>query len=123
MVELAGGTYRLAEPGDPSRPHEWSDIRAEDPDLLVVAPCGFGVDQTLENTADLTDREGWKQLRAVRNGRVQIIDGHHYMNRPGPRLVDSLELLAGIVHPKTFETPEEVVQPWPDLSRDSRPRQ
>jgi iron complex transport system substrate-binding protein len=54
---------------------------------------------------------------------VQILDGHHYMNRPGPRLVDSLELLAGIVHPKTFETPEEVVQPWPDLSRDSRPRQ
>ncbi|WP_436936256.1 cobalamin-binding protein [Halovenus marina] len=123
MVELAGGTYGLAEPGDPSRPHEWSDIRAEDPDLLVVAPCGFGVDQTLDNTADLIGREGWEQLRAVRNGRVQIIDGHHYMNRPGPRLVDSLELLAGIVHPETVETSDEVVRPWPDLPRDSRPRQ
>ncbi len=99
LVERVGGRYGLADPGERSRPREWADIRAYDPEVLVAAPCGFDLDQTRANSTDLTDRDGWSSLTAVESGRVYAIDGNQYLNRPGPRLVDSLELLAGVVHP------------------------
>jgi iron complex transport system substrate-binding protein len=112
MVELAGGRYGLEERGARSRPHEWDEIRAYDPDIIVVAPCGFGIDQTMDNIADLTEREGWDDLTAVRNDDVYVMDGHHYVNRPGPRLVDTLEFLAGIIQPERFDVPPpDAVQP------------
>ncbi|MXR51553.1 ABC transporter substrate-binding protein [Halovenus sp. WSH3] len=109
MVERVGGEYGLADPGARSRPREWAAIREYDPEVLVVAPCGFGLEQTRENLTDLTNREGWAELSAVQNGRVYAIDGHHYMNRPGPRLVDSLAALASAVHPGTVDPPAEAV--------------
>jgi iron complex transport system substrate-binding protein len=105
LVDLAGGRYGMAERGERSRPREWADVRAYDPEVLVVSPCGFGLDQTARNRTDLTDREGWADLTAVREGRVYAVDGNHYVNRPGPRLVDTLEFLAGILHPERFDTP------------------
>jgi iron complex transport system substrate-binding protein len=105
LVEWAGGEYGLAERGAASRPREWAEIREYDPEVLVVAPCGFDLDQTAENLGDLTEREGWTDLTAVREGRAYAMDGHHYLNRPGPRLVDSLEHLAGLLHPDRFEAP------------------
>ncbi|PSQ64642.1 MAG: cobalamin-binding protein [Halobacteriales archaeon SW_9_67_24] len=112
MVELAGGSYGLAEPGDASRPREWDAIREYDPEVLVVAPCGFDLDQTAKNLTDLTDREGWDDLTAVREGRAYALDGHQFMNRPGPRLVDSLEHLTGLVHPELFDAPpDEAARP------------
>ncbi|WP_436346001.1 cobalamin-binding protein [Natronorubrum sp. FCH18a] len=131
LVEWAGGTYGLADSGDRSRPREWNRIREYDPELVVVAPCGFGLEQTAENTADLTEREGWDDLTAVREGRVWAMDGHHYLNRPGPRLVDTLEALAPIVQPELFDesTPpvalEEIAVPFETLvdrsEADARP--
>jgi iron complex transport system substrate-binding protein len=113
MVDLAGGRYGMAERGERSRPREWGDIRTYDPEVLVVAPCGFGLDQTAANRADLTGREGWADLAAVREGRVYAVDGHHYVNRPGPRLVDTLEFLAAIVHPERFDAPPtDAVRPF-----------
>jgi iron complex transport system substrate-binding protein len=111
MVDIAGGTYPLGTPGDKSTPREWSAIREANPDVLVAAPCGFGLDQTRENATDLTGRDGWESLSAVQDGRVYAMDGHHYVNRPGPRLVDTLEYLAGVVHPGTVEVPGSVVEP------------
>ena len=111
MVELAGGTYGLADPGDRSTPREWAAIREYDPDVLVAAPCGFGLDQTAANATDLTDRPRWADLRAVENGRVYAMDGHHYVNRPGPRLVETLEYLAGVLY--GFETPPDAVRQFP----------
>ena len=108
LVDLAGGEYGLADPGDASTPREWETIREYDPDILVAAPCGFGLEQTFENRSDLTDRPGWSGLRAVRMNRVYAVDGHHLMNRPGPRVVESLETLASLLQPDTFELPE----PW-----------
>ena len=108
LVDLAGGKYGLADPSDASTPREWAEIREYDPDILVAAPCGFGIEQTFENRSDLTDRPGWSSLRAVRMNRVYAVDGHHLMNRPGPRVVDSLEALASLLHPGAFERPE----PW-----------
>ena len=105
MVELAGGSYGLADHGAASRPVEWEAIREYDPEILIVAPCGFDLDQTTENLADLTDRPGWDELTAVQEGRAYAIDGHQYVNRPGTRLVDSLEHLGGVIHPATFERP------------------
>jgi iron complex transport system substrate-binding protein len=107
LVEIAGGRYGLAAPGDASTPREWDAIRADDPDVLVAAPCGFGLEQTLENAADLTDREGFDSLRAVRNDCVYAMDGHHLTNRPGPRIVDTLETLAALLYPDSFEAPAE----------------
>lgn len=110
LVEWAGGDYGLADHGERSRPREWTEIRAYDPEVLVLAPCGFDLAQTAANIEDLTALEGWAELSAVRNDRVWAMDGNHYLNRPGPRLVDTLEALAPIVSPDLFEhAPEESV--------------
>lgn len=108
LVELAGGEYGLADPGDASTPREWDEISKYDPDIFVAAPCGFELDQTAENRADLTDREGWSSLRAVRMNRAYAMDGHHLTNRPGPRVVETLETLAALLQPEQFDVPE----PW-----------
>jgi iron complex transport system substrate-binding protein len=118
LVELAGGAYGLADPGEASTPREWGDIREYDPDILVAAPCGFELEQTFENRADLTAREGWSRLRAVRMNRVYAMDGHHLTNRPGPRIVETLETLASLIQPDAFETPE----PWMARSFADRSR-
>jgi len=112
LVELAGGRYGMAETGERSRPREWTDVREYDPEILVAAPCGFDLDQTLDNRAELTDRPGWTDVTAVADGRAVAMDGHHFVNRPGPRLVETLEHLASVLHPGAFgEPPDDVVQP------------
>jgi iron complex transport system substrate-binding protein len=112
MVELAGGSYGLADRGDRSRPREWADVREYDPEVLVAAPCGFGIDQTVADLPALTELEGWDGLTAVREDRVYVFDGHHYVNRPGPRLVDTLEFLAWAIAPDAFDTPpSDAVRP------------
>ncbi|WP_265109052.1 cobalamin-binding protein [Halosolutus halophilus] len=116
LVDWAGGEYGLADVGERSRPREWDDIREYDPEVVIVAPCGFGLDQIAANRSDLTDREGWTDLAAVRDGRVWALDGHHYLNRPGPRLVDTLEAIAGMVRPDRFGAPDrDVAVPFDDL--------
>lgn len=112
MVADAGGRYGLQEPGDRSRPQEWSTVREYDPEVLVVAPCGFGLDQATRHLSELTERPGWEELTAVADGRAYVMDGHHHVNRPGPRLVDTLEYLAALVHPERFDVPPaDVVRP------------
>lgn len=116
LVDAAGGEYGMADPADRSRPREWATVREYDPEVIVVAPCGFGLEQTAANLTDLTDREGWDELAAVREGRVWAMDGHHYVNRPGPRLVDTLEALAPIVNPDLFDDPPaSVARPLADF--------
>ena len=105
MVEIAGGEYGMADHGAHSRPREWTEVTTYDPDVLVAAPCGFDIEQTRDNLADLTDRPGFDDLRAVREGRAYVVDGHHYVNRSGPRLVDTLEYLASLCHPDLFDSP------------------
>jgi len=105
LVETAGGEYGLADPGARSEPREWTAVRDYDPEVVVAAPCGFGLDQTVATLADLTAREGWDDLAAVRDDRAVAMDGHRYVNRPGPRLVDTLEFLAGVLHPDRFDAP------------------
>ncbi|MFP9190477.1 ABC transporter substrate-binding protein [Natrialbaceae archaeon A-CW1-1] len=120
LVEWAGGRYGLADVGERSRPRQWDEIRDYDPEVVIVAPCGFDLAQTAENLADLADREGWDELSAVEEGRIWALDGDQYLNRPGPRLVDTLELLAPIIQPERFdERPStDVAVPWSVLRAD-----
>jgi iron complex transport system substrate-binding protein len=112
LVEWAGGEYGMAEHGAESRPREWAEVREYDPEVLVAAPCGFELDQTFENLDDLTGREGFGDLAAVREERAFAMDGHHLVNRPGPRLVETLEYLAWVLHPERFdEPPADAVRP------------
>jgi iron complex transport system substrate-binding protein len=97
IVVLAGGVEGHGTPGARSRPMEWSEVQAWDPDVLVVAGCGLSVGQARR---ELTrTRQGWMKLRAVENGRLHLADGNAHFSRPGPRLVNSLEWLAGVLHP------------------------
>jgi iron complex transport system substrate-binding protein len=102
LVTLAGGRALLAETGAPSSWITLEELAAADPEAIVVLPCGFDVARTRRELPALSGRPEWRELRAVRAGRVCLADGHALMNRPGPRLVESLEVLAEILHPEEF---------------------
>ncbi len=105
LFEIAGGKYGVVGAGEASTPVEWGSVLEYDPGALVVAPCGFEVEQTIEHADELRSREGWAELTAVREGRVHVVDGSTYLNRPSHRLVDSLELVASVLHPSRFDPP------------------
>ncbi len=100
LVELAGGVDPIGRQGQPSRRVSWEEIHHADPDVVVLACCGFGVDRTRREMALLAGKTEWESLRAVRQGRVFVADGSTYFSRPGPRIVDSLEMLAYMLHPE-----------------------
>ena len=101
-MALAGGHCLFGESGNPSQWLQWKVLRKADPDVLVVFPCGFDLQRTRAEIEPLKAQPGFAKLRAVRRERVYLTDGHHYFNRPGPRLVESLEILAEILHPDQF---------------------
>jgi len=98
VAEHAGARCVLSEKGEASPRIDFDDLRAQDPDAIAIMPCGFTVDQTVADLDRLTSRDGWRDLAAVQNDRVAVLDGDAYFNRPGPRLVRSCELLASVVH-------------------------
>jgi len=102
LVDHAGGECLVGRPGELSRAIEWEDVCASDPEVLVVAPCGFGIDRTLAEMHVLTRRRGWDDLRAVRQGRVFVADGNLYFNRSSPSMFETVEILAEILHPREF---------------------
>jgi iron complex transport system substrate-binding protein len=102
LVELAGGVNLFGEAGKHSPWMTWEQLAARDPDVIVVLPCGFDMDRSRRNMPVLTSRPDWPRLRAVVEGRVFLADGNQYFNRPGPRLVESLEILAELLHPEAF---------------------
>jgi iron complex transport system substrate-binding protein len=93
LVELAGGTPVLGNPGENSQRLSWDAIAAADPDVVVVAPCGFDLIKTHAAARALDANEQWTSLSAYRSGTVFEMDGNAYLNRPGPRLVDTAEQL------------------------------
>jgi iron complex transport system substrate-binding protein len=103
LVELAGGRNLAGEAGKHSPWTDWHTLQKLDPEVVVVMPCGFDLARTRAEMAALAAHPEWRGLRAVRKNRVHITDGHNFFNRPGPRLVESLEILAEILQPKLFD--------------------
>jgi iron complex transport system substrate-binding protein len=102
LVELAGGEPILAHPGANSQVLAWQAVAAADPEVVIVAPCGYDLEAALAAAAELDGVEAWRSLRAVREGRVYALDGSAYVNRPGPRLIDSAELFASALGEETY---------------------
>jgi len=103
LVELAGGQSLFGVVGKHSPYLEWDALVKADPEVIIIMPCGFDLERTRQEAMPLTHRPEWSSLHAVRSGKVFITDGNAYFNRPGPRLVDSLEILAEILHPDIFD--------------------
>ena len=102
LVEMAGGTNLFGKAGQHSPWMKFEEIVAADPEVILISPCGFGIPRASEELHLLLEQDGWSRMRAVRDGRVFVADGNQYFNRPGPRIVESLEILAELIHPHTF---------------------
>jgi iron complex transport system substrate-binding protein len=102
LVAMAGGINLFGEAGKHSPWLTWEELCRRDPGAIVVMPCGFDIARTRQEMPALAGRPGWRELRAVRQGRVYLADGNQFFNRPGPRLVESLEILAEVLHPEAF---------------------
>ncbi len=102
MVELAGGTDALATKHEPSARISMETLMETAPDVMVLMPCGFDERRTLREWEPLSDLPEWRAIPAVANGQVFAVDGSKFFNRPGPRLVDGLEILARLIHPTLF---------------------
>jgi iron complex transport system substrate-binding protein len=105
LIAAAGGDSLLAESRQHSDYVAWSDIVAARPDVLIVAPCGFNLERSLREAQRLIDLPGFCELPAVVQERAYVIDGNAYLNRSGPRIIDSLEILAHLIRPDRFEAP------------------
>ena len=102
QVEIAGGRILLSSKGEHSPYITWENLIAANPEVIVIMPCGFDLERTEKEAQILRNHSDWKNLKAVKNGQVFIVDGNAYFNRPSQRLVDSTEILAEILHPSLF---------------------
>jgi iron complex transport system substrate-binding protein len=102
LIELAGGRNLFGEAGKHSPWMTWEQLRRSDPEVIVIAPCGYDMAQTRRDLPFLTEQPEWSGLQAVQSGRVFVADGNQFFNRPGPRLVESCEILAEVLHPEAF---------------------
>ena len=105
MVGVAGGTDVASAPGEPSRRLAWDDVAALDPEVVVLAPCGFDLDRTITEIDIDTLRGPLLETAARREGKVFAVDASAYFSRPGPRLVDGVEVLAHLLHPEAYSDP------------------
>ena len=103
LIDMAGAVNLFGQPGLHSPWMTWDELIASDPDVIITMPCGFDLKRTRDEMYWLTDNPNWSKLRAVQSGDVYLADGNQYMNRPGPRVVESLQILAEILHPDQFE--------------------
>jgi iron complex transport system substrate-binding protein len=103
MVALAGGTDGLARRETDSVRIPWADVLKWSPEIIIFSPCGFDLEKALEQLVYLERQPDWKELPAVRNDRVYAVDANSYFARPGPRIVDGIELLAHLIHPQLFD--------------------
>jgi iron complex transport system substrate-binding protein len=118
MIALAGGMDVLGRGGEPSFVVPWQTIIDSEPDVIVLMPCGFTVPRTRQEVYLLTERKGWSDVRAVHTGQVYLTEASAYFNRPGPRIVTGVEILARILHPQVASAH----LPAESYERLSRPR-
>jgi iron complex transport system substrate-binding protein len=120
LVRLAGGVEGIGKEGKPSRSIRWEDVVTWQPEVLVIACCGFSIERTRRDLPLLHTYPGWDRLPCFRDRSVYVVDGSAYFSRPGPRLVDSLEMLANALHaqlhPLRNGLPKAVPVYGPELS-------
>ena len=111
MVQLAGAVNGIGIPGEPSLKVSWADILNFAPQIIVVMPCGYNIEDTLKEIDVVTSNKYWNQMPASRRGHAYLVDANSYFSRSGPRIVDGLEILAKIIHPEAceFELPTNSV--------------
>lgn len=118
LVAMAGGENLFGDAGQHSPTMKFDRLLEENPDVILLMPCGFNMDRTAAELDTLASQPGWFRLNAVRERQVYMADGNQYFNRPGPRIVESLEILAEILHPQVFHFGHEGTG-WRRLSRAS----
>jgi iron complex transport system substrate-binding protein len=99
MVEIAGGVDKLGRKGTDSVRMQWDDVLQWRPEVVIVMPCGFGLEKAADQARQISTYPGWADLPAVREKRVYVVDANSYFARPGPRIVEGTELLAHLLHP------------------------
>jgi iron complex transport system substrate-binding protein len=104
IVEIAGGNDILGTAGEPSAKIAWDAVIAAMPEILILMPCGFDLQRAFRESSLLKNRAGCQNLPAVRDGNIFAVSGTDYFSRPGPRLIDGLEILSQLVHPELFPT-------------------
>lgn len=102
MIDIAGGTYLLANPGERAFTTTRENLKKINPDVVVIKPCGFKLEQTLQELDTLKANIPWEGWAAHQNSNIFIVDGNTYFNRSGPRILDSLEILSYCLHPEIF---------------------
>ncbi len=115
LIQLAGGHPVFGEPGKHSAWLTWENLALQDPAVLVLTPCGFDLERTRKEAARIQSHELWPHLRAVKTGRVYLADASAYFNRPGPRLVESLEAFAEMIQPELFPAARHRGEVWESL--------
>ena len=93
LVDIAGGINLLSKPGSHSHIFKWEEIIESNPEFIIMMPCGFDIHRTLEEIEILRQKTDWSKLEAVKSNHVFVVDGNQYFNRPGPRLIESAEIL------------------------------
>jgi iron complex transport system substrate-binding protein len=111
LVRLAGGVDGLGREGAKSRTLKWSEVVEYQPEVVLISCCGFTLERSMQDVPLLDSVPGWSDVPAARDGRVYVTDGAAYFSRPGPRLVDSLELLAHVINPDLHPLPAHVLAP------------
>ena len=111
LIRLAGGVDGLGREGTKSRTLCWDEVVAWQPEVVLISCCGFTTERAMQDVPLLDTVPGWADVPAVRDNRVFVTDGAAYFSRPGPRLVDSLELLAHVIHPDLHPLPSHVMAP------------
>jgi len=102
MVDYAGGFEGLGRLGKPSHRVEWTEVLNYQPEMIIVSPCGFDLNGVIGQLHELASYTGWENIPAYMSRNIYAVNASAYFSRPGPRIVDGLELLAHIIHPELF---------------------
>ena len=115
LIKVAGGKNLFGEAGKHSPWMKYNDLVEQDPEIIIVMPCGYDIKKSLIEIKTLESKKGWGSLKAVRNRNVYITDGNQFFNRPGPRIIESLEILLEIIH-SDFSESKHIDSGWIKLN-------
>ena len=115
LIRVAGGKNLFGEAGKHSPWMKYNDLVEQDPEIIIVMPCGYDIKKSLIEIKTLESKKGWGSLKAVRNRNVYITDGNQFFNRPGPRIIESLEILLEIIH-SDFSESKHIDSGWIKLN-------